>query len=90
MYGDDVFASFLKLKRLNIDFDENNKFSSLSFLKKFPVLEDLKIDSAREIPPQAFDIFLEMKGLKRISVMGTSFEIYMKMQELVKNDVPIY
>jgi len=88
-YGDDILASFVKLKRLNIDFGENNKFNSLNFLKKLPLLEELEINSARELPPEAFNVFLEMKNLNNITVFDETIDIYKKMQELLKNDIPI-
>lgn len=89
IYGDDILASFAKLKCLNIDFGKNNKFNSLNFLKKFPLLEELEIRSARELPVEAFDVFLEIKNLKNISIIDGSVDIDRKIWELLKKDIPI-
>lgn len=88
-YRGNALEPFKKLKYLNIDFSDDKNFTSLSFLKQLPSLEELEMELNDEIPPEAFDVFLEMKNLKKISTNGESDEVYKKIQELSEKGVPI-
>jgi hypothetical protein len=89
-YGEEILSSFVKLKHLNLELGRSKSFDSLDFLKRFPRLEEIEIHLPRKMPPEALDVFLEMKHLKKIDLMGHSLESWVRAKELAKLGVPIH